>query len=152
MKEKFLDILRTTKQNVFVLSAGNPSNRQAMTASSVISLSLEPVSMMVSVNQEAAIHDLLKVDDKFCLNLLSSKQRNIAEICSGSEEGEKRFEDEDWDLSSLPFLKSSQSNIFCVCKKIIPLYSHSLMVGNVEAINHSGEMHPLIYQNGSYED
>ena len=79
MKEKFLEVLRTTKQNVFVVAAKNEEKRQAMTVSSVFSVSLEPMSMAVSVNQDASLHDLLTLETKFSLNLLSSNQAEIAE-------------------------------------------------------------------------
>ena len=69
MKEKFLEVLRTIKQNVFVLAAENGDQRHAMTVSSVFSVSLEPMSMAVSVNQSASLHDLLMEESKFSLNL-----------------------------------------------------------------------------------
>ena len=69
MKERFLEVLRTTKQNVFVLAAENGDQRHAMTVSSVFSVSLEPMSMAVSVNQSASLHDLLMEETKFSLNL-----------------------------------------------------------------------------------
>lgn len=150
MKEKFLEVLRTTKQNVFILAAEKGEEKHAMTVSSVFSVSLEPMSMMVSVNQQAGIHDVLRVDDKFSLNLLASNQIEIAEICSGSEEGQVRFEHDDWEMEETPYLKNAQSNLFCSCKKIIPLYSHSLVIGEVDKIFHSGNMNPLIYQDGKY--
>lgn len=150
MKEKFLEVLRTTKQNVFILAAEKGEEKHAMTVSSVFSVSLEPMSMMVSVNQQAGIHDVLRVDDKFSLNLLASNQIEIAEICSGSEEGQVRFEHDDWEMEEIPYLKNAQSNLFCSCKKIIPLYSHSLVIGEVDKIFHSGNMNPLIYQDGKY--
>ena len=150
MKEKFLEVLRTTKQNVFVLAAEKGEEKHAMTVSSVFSVSLEPMSMMVSVNQQAGIHDVLQVNDKFSLNLLASNQIEIAEICSGSEEGQVRFEHDDWEMEEIPYLKNAQSNLFCSCKKIIPLYSHSLVIGEVDKIFHSGNMNPLIYQDGKY--
>ena len=150
MKEKFLEVLRTTKQNVFILAAEKGEEKHAMTVSSVFSISLEPMSMMVSVNQQAGIHDVLGVNDKFSLNLLASNQIEIAEICSGSEEGQVRFEHDDWEMEEIPYLKNAQSNLFCSCKKIIPLYSHSLVVGEVDKIFHSGNMNPLIYQDGKY--
>ena len=150
MKEKFLEVLRTTKQNVFILAAENGEEKHAMTVSSVFSVSLEPMSMMVSVNQQAGIHDVLRVNDKFSLNLLASNQIEIAEICSGSEEGQVRFEHDDWETEEIPYLKNAQSNLFCSCKKIIPLYSHSLVIGEVDKIFHSGNMNPLIYQDGKY--
>ena len=150
MKEKFLEVLRTTKQNVFILAAKKGEEKHAMTVSSVFSVSLEPMSMMVSVNQQAGIHDVLEVNDKFSLNLLASNQIEIAEICSGSEEGQVRFEHDDWETEEIPYLKNAQSNLFCSCKKIIPLYSHSLVIGEVDKIFHSGNMNPLIYQDGKY--
>lgn len=150
MKEKFLEVLRTTKQNVFILAAEKGEEKHAMTVSSVFSISLEPMSMMVSVNQHAGIHDVLGVNDKFSLNLLASNQIEIAEICSGSEEGQVRFEHDDWEMEEIPYLKNAQSNLFCSCKKIIPLYSHSLVIGEVDKIFHSGNMNPLIYQDGKY--
>ena len=150
MKEKFLEVLRTTKQNVFILAAEKGEEKHAMTVSSVFSISLEPMSMMVSVNQRAGIHDVLGVNDKFSLNLLASNQIEIAEICSGSEEGQVRFEHDDWEMEEIPYLKNAQSNLFCSCKKIIPLYSHSLVIGEVDKIFHSGNMNPLIYQDGKY--
>ena len=151
MKDKFLEVLRTTKQNVFVLAAANGDQRHAMTVSSVFSVSLEPMSMAVSVNQSASLHDLLKVDSKFSLNLLTANQVDIAEICSGSEEGQIRFNHPDWNLEEVPYLRSAQSNLFCTCRKIVPLYSHSLVIGEVDDLFHSGKMNPLIYQDGKYE-
>jgi len=151
LKDKFLEVLRTTKQNVFVLAAANGDQRHAMTVSSVFSVSLEPMSMAVSVNQSASLHDLLKVDSKFSLNLLTTNQVDIAEICSGSEEGQIRFNHPDWNLEEVPYLQSAQSNLFCTCRKIVPLYSHSLVIGEVDDLFHSGKMNPLIYQDGKYE-
>ena len=151
MKDKFLEVLRTTKQNVFVLAAANGDQRHAMTVSSVFSVSLEPMSMAVSINQSASLHDLLKVDSKFSLNLLTANQVDIAEICSGSEEGQIRFNHPDWNLEEVPYLQSAQSNLFCTCRKIVPLYSHSLVIGEVDDLFHSGKMNPLIYQDGKYE-
>ena len=151
MKDKFLEVLRTSKQNVFVLAAANGDQRHAMTVSSVFSVSLEPMSMAVSVNQSASLHDLLKVDSKFSLNLLTTNQVDIAEICSGSEEGQIRFNHPDWNLDEVPYLRSAQSNLFCTCRKIVPLYSHTLVIGEVDDLFHSGKMNPLIYQDGKYE-
>tara|TARA_B100000212_G_scaffold82926_1_gene59917 strand:- start:498 stop:716 length:219 start_codon:yes stop_codon:yes gene_type:complete len=68
LKEKFLEVLRTTKQNVFVIAAENDDQRHAMTVSSVFSVSLEPMSMAVSINQNASLHELLKLNTKFSLN------------------------------------------------------------------------------------
>ncbi len=151
MKEKFLEILRTTKQNVFVIAAENGDQRHAMTVSSVFSLSVEPMCMAISINQTAGLCGLLEETSKFSLNLLTANQVDIAEICSGAEEGQTRFNHPDWNLEEIPYLQSAQSNLFCTCTKIIPLHSHSLVIGEIDNLFHSGKKNPLIYQDGKYE-
>ncbi len=151
MKNEFLEVLRTLKQTVFILSAGDKTERHAMTVSSVTSLSMEPPSIMVAINKNAGINSILSEDTNFCLNLLSSSQQEISNICSGSEEGEERFNNEGWVSENSIYLESAQSNIFCKVKKIIPFSSHFIMVGEVTKIIHSGKMDPLVYQNGKYD-
>ena len=70
MKNEFLEVLRTLKQTVFILSAGDKTERHAMTVSSVTSLSVEPPSIMVAINKNAGINSILSEDTNFCLNLL----------------------------------------------------------------------------------
>ena len=150
MEKEFLEILRTLSQTVFVLSANNDQERHAMTVSSVASLSLKPPSMMVGVNKEASINGVLEKNSNFCLNLLKKSQQNIADTCSGTEEGEKRFTNDLWVSDNPVYLSDAQSNIFCKVIEIIPYSSHSIIVGEVKELKHSGKIEPLIYQNGKY--
>jgi flavin reductase (DIM6/NTAB) family NADH-FMN oxidoreductase RutF len=150
MEKEFLEILRTLSQTVFVLSANDEKERHAMTVSSVTSLSIKPPLMMVGVNKEASINNILEEDSNFCLNLLKSSQKGIADTCSGAEEGEERFKNDLWISSNPVYLKDAQSNIFCKVKEIISYASHSIIVGEVKELIHSGKIEPLIYQNGKY--
>ena len=105
---------------------------------------------MVGVNKEASINNVLQKGSNFCLNLLKNSQRKIADTCSGVEEGEERFKNDPWISSNPVFLKEAQSNIFCKVVEIIPFSTHSIVVGEVFKLNHSGKIEPLIYQNGNY--
>ena len=146
MEKEFLEILRTLSQTVFILSANNDQERHAMTVSSVASLSLNPPSIMVGVNKEASINGVLEKNSNFCLNLLNKSQQKIADTCSGTEEGENDL----WVSSNPVYLSDAQSNIFCKVIDIIPYSSHSIVVGEVEELKHSGKIEPLIYQDGKY--
>ena len=92
LKKNFLTSMRGSTSTVSVISAKLDIVRHAMTAISVTSLSVDPPSMLVCINKEASIHGIISVDSSFCINTLSSEQKDIAEICSNSEEGEKRFQ------------------------------------------------------------
>ena len=60
MEKEFLEVLRTLKQTVFIISADNKDERHAMTVSSVTSLSLDPPSIMLAINKNAGINKVLK--------------------------------------------------------------------------------------------
>ena len=57
VKREFLETMRGITSTVTVISAKNNSLQQAMTATSVASLSLEPPAMLVCINHEASIHE-----------------------------------------------------------------------------------------------
>ena len=59
VKNEFIQAMRGITSTVTVVSAKNGSDQQAMTATSVASLSLEPPSMLVCINHEASIHQVL---------------------------------------------------------------------------------------------
>ena len=93
----------------------------------------------------------LEINKKFCLNLLKSSQIDLANLCSGEDDGEKRFSKGEWSQIEPVYLTNAQSNIFCTIDKIFPFHSHSLVVGKIYDLKHSGEKDPLIYQDGEYE-
>ena len=49
----------------------------AITVSSVTSLSLEPPLIIVCINKNASMHENLEINKKFCLNLLKSSQIDL---------------------------------------------------------------------------
>ena len=151
MQEEFLQILRTLKQNVYIMTSGVEGDRCAVTGSSVTSLSLEPPLIIVCINKNASMHENLEKYKKICLNLLKSSQIDLANLCSGEDDGEKRFSKGEWSQIEPVYLTNAQSNIFCTIDKIFPFQSHSLVVGKIYDLKHSGEKDPLIYQDGEYE-
>ena len=94
VKKEFLQAMRGITSTVTVVSAKNGENKQAMTATSVASLSLDPPSMLVCINHEASIHEVMKEGLGFCINILSLGQENLANICSVKEKEEQRKERE----------------------------------------------------------
>ena len=97
LKKTFLASMRAVTSTVNVISASHEGERHAMTATSVTSLSLDPPSMLVCVNKDASIHKILSEGSHFSINILSSSQRELAEVCSNSDEGESRFVNESWE-------------------------------------------------------
>ena len=87
------------------------------------------------------------------INILTSKQQDLAEICSGKEEGEVRFKSGNWsEDDGVPYLSDAQANIFCKCYELIEQSSHTIFIGKVFKIVDSNVKKPLIYLDGQYKN
>tara|TARA_B100001057_G_scaffold220310_1_gene220718 strand:+ start:1695 stop:2153 length:459 start_codon:yes stop_codon:yes gene_type:complete len=151
MQDIFLNILRTQAQTVYVISSGNSDSKEAMTVSSVASLSADPPRMLVCINKSAVMHDFLKTTQSFCLNLLSNEQKNVADICSNSEKINERFSNDSWlKKKETPYLENAQSNLFCNLKEIMEDTTHSIFIGEVQDLIHNDALKPLVYREGKY--
>ena len=94
-KEQFLIAMRFLASSVSVISAKNSSGSLfAMTASSVTSLTMDPPSILVCVNNGATIHDALTKGENLCINILQKNQQEISNICSSKELESQRFQND----------------------------------------------------------
>ena len=151
VQENFLTAMRGITSTVNVISAKLNEERHAMTATSVASLSLNPPAMIICVNKEASIHDILRKDKRFVVNVLSNKQQHLSELCSSSDEGESRFQDEGWITEDeIVFNSNSVSNIICNCTGIIDHSTHSVFFGDVMEVKINNQERALLYGSGGY--
>lgn len=145
--------MRRIAASVSIISAkGNNGRSYAMTATAVTSVSLDPPSLLVCVNQQAGIYDALAQGQPFCINILNDTQRTLAELCSQGPQGRDRFALGQWQThaSGMPYLPDAQANIFCINDKSLCYASHTIFIGRVESVTLHGEVSPLIYLDGSY--
>ena len=72
-------------------------------------------------------------------------------MCSNSDEGESRFEDDGWVTEEdLVFNSNSIANIICECTKVINHSTHSVFFGDVVEVKHNNSHKALLYTSGGY--
>lgn len=147
--------MRRLASGVCVLSTlDGDRKRYAMTASSVTSLSDDPPSLLVCVNQATSMHQALECGGPFCVNLLSRDQLAVSVRCAGGDQGEGRFEVGSWCREpdcNLPYLEGAQAVFICAQDKCYAYGTHKILVGRIRSVLVSeGPVDPLIYLNGSY--
>jgi len=153
VKSEFIQAMRGITSTVTVVSAKRGSSQQAMTATSVASLSLEPPSMLVCINHEASIHQVMDKGLGFCINVLTIGQQNVAEVCSHKEKEDQRFLEGNWSvLEGIPYNTDSQSNLFCQCVDTIRHKSHTVYIGEITKVINKNISEPLLYKDGNYLD
>ena len=151
VNKDFLRAMRGITSTVTVLSARDGESKEAMTATSVASLSLDPPTMLVCINHEATIHNIMKEGLGFCINILSVGQEGLADVCSVKEKEEQRFLEASWsEFEGIPYNQESQSNMFCNCIKTIEHTTHTIYLGEIIKVFNQGSFKPLLYKDGNY--
>jgi flavin reductase (DIM6/NTAB) family NADH-FMN oxidoreductase RutF len=151
LKKEFLDSMRGVASAVNVISSQYEDVKHAMTASSIVSLSLDPPSMLVCVNKKASIHQILEKERFFCINILAKDQIDLANLCSSVGNEDSRFNSEEWSLSKgMPYNTESSANIFCRCFDSFSYTSHTVFFGEVVEVINNNKEGPLMYGGGKY--
>ncbi len=152
IQDNFRLAMRRYIYSVSIMSnKDNADNPNAITVSSVTSISMDPPSLLICINKSSRIHDTIVLGSKFCINLLNSNQENLSNICSDEDMYDQRFKDKNWNLDDIPFLQNAQANIFCKVDKLTSYHTHTIVVGLVEDANYADEISTLTYVNGEYK-
>ena len=112
--------------------AGEPAG---MVASAVIPVSMEPPSMLVSVNRDASMHAIITASGVFCINLLTIAQRGFVAPFSNHAKRDERFDMGDWHYEAgMPWLPDAAACIFCEVRDTKLFGTHELFIGEVSAV------------------
>ena len=150
----FRGAMRQLTGGVSVITAGRGKDISGMTVTSVSSLSLDPPTLIVSVNRSASSWPLLQRYGAFGVNILASDQIDIAERFAGKDglKGAARFAGAEWTTraSGVPLLVGALAAIDCEIEEIIERHSHAILIGRVRDLQVSSRTAALAYWQGQY--
>jgi flavin reductase (DIM6/NTAB) family NADH-FMN oxidoreductase RutF len=125
-----------------------------MTVTSVASLSVEPATLIVSINRESSSWPLVQRLGFFGVNILAADQLDVAERFTGKGglKGAERFAGAQWitRVSGVPLLHGALAAIDCAVEDIVERHSHAIVIGRVLDITNSGHTSALAYWQGRY--
>jgi flavin reductase len=134
-----------------VLTIDVEGERLGLTVGSVVSLSLEPPLVGVSVSRQAAMHELLRRADEFALSLLAGDQEGVAQHFA---RGVPPFAH--WhgvpvrEGEGPPLVADALGWVRCSPAAEHEAGDHTLFVGNVLAAERGRVAPPLVYLNQRY--
>jgi flavin reductase (DIM6/NTAB) family NADH-FMN oxidoreductase RutF len=150
----FRNAMRQLSGGVSVITAGKGKDISGMTVTSVSSLSVDPPSLIVSLNRESSSWPLVKRYGFFGVNILTSDQVDIAERFTGKGglKGADRFAGAQWTTraSGVPLLADALAAIDCEVEDIVERHSHAIVIGRVLDIAVSARTAALAYWQGRY--
>jgi flavin reductase (DIM6/NTAB) family NADH-FMN oxidoreductase RutF len=145
--------MRRMAASVVVVSSRQNDTRFAMSASAVTSLSVDPPSLLVCVNQSASVFPVLLARHDFAVNVLSVIHQPLSVACSGTQTGESGFAIGNWvddPETNVPYLQDAQASLICAVDLVQRYGTHGIFVGRVKRVTVHGDIQPLIYVDGRY--
>jgi flavin reductase (DIM6/NTAB) family NADH-FMN oxidoreductase RutF len=150
----FRDAMRHLAGGVSVITVGRGEDITGMTVTSVSSLSVDPPTLIVSINRDSSSWPLLKRDRCFGVNILTADQLGIAERFAGKDglKGVDRFAGAQWvtRVSGVPLLVDALAAIDCEVEDIVERHSHAIVIGRVLDMQSSSRTAALAYWQGQY--
>jgi flavin reductase (DIM6/NTAB) family NADH-FMN oxidoreductase RutF len=150
----FRSAMRHLAGGVSVITVGRGTDITGMTVTSVSSLSVDPPTLIVSINRESSSWPLLKTRGCFGVNILNADQLDVAERFSGKDglKGAARFAGAEWITlaSAVPLLAGALAAIDCEVEDIVERHSHAIVIGRVLDMQLSPRGAGLAYWQGQY--
>ncbi|RVT91320.1 flavin reductase [Sphingomonas crocodyli] len=146
----FKQAMRRLATTVALITSGKGDNWAGMAATAVVSVCAEPPTILVAVNRSASLYPTLHAEQRFCVNLLSERHKDLVGIFSGKKKGRERFEDGAWTAGEcgLPILSDALSALMCKTVSTVDVGTHTLFIGEVESIENHMDIDPLIWVDG----
>lgn len=146
--------MRHLTGGVSVITAGRGRDVTGMTVTSVISLSVEPPTLLVSINRDASSFPLIRRYGAFGVNILNADQLDVAERFAGRGglKGADRFAGGQWvtGVSGVPLLVGALAAFDCEVEEIVERHSHGIVIGRVRDIKNAARSAALAYWHGRY--
>lgn len=154
MNDVFRQAMRSFAGNVSVITVGEGEERSGLVATSTVSLSVEPATMLVCVNRSASSWPLFARYRHFGVNALRPDQQAIAERFSGKGgvKGTERYALGEWRAgeTGAPLLQGAAVAIDCEIEDMIEWTTHSILIGRVRSVEIGDASAALVYWQGDY--
>jgi flavin reductase (DIM6/NTAB) family NADH-FMN oxidoreductase RutF len=150
----FRGAMRHLTGGVSVITVGRGNDITGMTVTSVSSLSVDPPTLIVSVNRGSSSWPLLQQHGFFGVNILTADQLDVAERFSGKGglKGAARFAGAQWIMgaSGVLLLAGALAAVDCQVEDIVERHSHAIVIGRVLDMQLSSRTAALAYWQGQY--
>jgi flavin reductase (DIM6/NTAB) family NADH-FMN oxidoreductase RutF len=148
----FRDVMARLPAGVVIISARVKDEYRGLTASSLVSISLEPPMVLVGLERESATRAAVVETKAFNVSLLTPPQEFIADRFAGrapAVDAAWRSIPHRLGANGIPLVEGSAAWLECTLVQVHPAGDHDICVGEVEAAA-TGVGNPLILWDRSF--
>jgi flavin reductase len=140
---------------VTVVTSGSEENVEGMTANAVISVSLDPLLLLVSVHKDARLNRRIKEEGYFAVSLLADDQEGLSRLFASPERssGLQALHSlgGGYGSTGAPLAAGALAAIECELEAIYAGGDHDLFLGSVVEVRLGDTRKgPLVFHEGGY--
>ncbi|MGC8661081.1 MAG: flavin reductase family protein [Nitrososphaeria archaeon] len=145
--QEFKTAMARWVSGVSVVSTMMDNKPVGITVTGFMSLSIDPPSVLVSIDKKSYMVGAIKSAGKFAVTFLKEDQEEVSRIFASSEINKFR---EEWTgyRNGLPYVKGGPA-VFAELHSELDALDHALFIGRVTDLM-LNEEHPLVYWNRKY--
>lgn len=148
---RFRQVMGRFASGVTVVTTLFQGERYGMTVSSFSSLSLDPPLVLICVDRRLSTHDALVGAGQFVVNILSDSQEHLSRQFASREADKFQGVAYSAGLLGLPVLDGALASIECRLHSTAPGGDHTILIGEVVAME-IGDGDPLLYYRSGYRE
>ncbi len=148
----FRAMMRKYPATVTIVTSRHDGVDHGMTVTAVTSVSMDPPSLLVCLNNRTYLHEMLLCQPNFAVNVLARPQSDLSDAFSGKLSPQERFAQGDWRRHESGLLTLADAHATVVCRRAaaVPYGTHTLFIGQVIDAVVEGETRPLLYEDAQY--
>jgi flavin reductase (DIM6/NTAB) family NADH-FMN oxidoreductase RutF len=152
-REEFIAAMSNAATGVTVVTTDGPGGRFAQTVSAMCSVSADPPSLLVCVNQRSPLVSAARRNGHFAVNVLGAAHAHVSDTFAGrpSDGQPYDFGCARWGRleSEAPVLDGAAAAFDCRLTEVSAVGTHLVLIGTVLASRYSGAP-PLVYHARAY--
>ena len=145
--------MRQFASGVTIVTTQHDGIRYGITVSAFASVTLEPPTVMVSINSASQLADMIKEAQTFAVHILAEDQEELSQRFSAPIDGDEKFGNLPVaeGVNGIPILNRMLAQFECVLDRTIQVGTHVVMFGKVVGTeSHPDPAWPLLYYHREY--
>ncbi len=149
---RFRGLMARWATGVSVVTAHQGPGDAGLTVNALVSVSLTPPSLLVSVSRDADTLAAITASGRFGVSFLAADQRPLSERFAAPVSAEEKFRGVAIHRApgGSPLLDGSIGAVECRLAQQIPAFDHVLLIGEVLHAELGGDRPPLVFFRSSY--
>ncbi|KXK55634.1 MAG: flavin reductase [Chlorobi bacterium] len=145
--------LRQFASGVTIVTTQHDGIRYGITVSAFASVTLQPPTVMVSINSESQLADMIQESQAFAVHILAEDQAELSQRFSAAIDGDEKFGNLPVaeGVNGVPILDHAMARFECVLDRTIRVGTHVVMFGKVVGTDSDPDpAWPLLYYHREY--